>query len=196
MKLLFDFLPLVAFFAAFKLADIYWATGVAILASIAVILWFRLRGQPVSKMMIVSLAIVVVFGGATLLLHDERFIKIKPTALYWILGGILLAGRLLARRNLLKSLLGDQLEMPDQGWNLMANMWIVFFAAMGVLNLYVAWNYPTDTWVNFKVFWSMGLLLAFSVVQGLALARYIEDKPAVAEGAGSPPGNPPGSGPA
>jgi intracellular septation protein len=188
MKLLFDFLPLAAFFAAFKLADIYWATGVAIAASVAVMAWVRLRGEPVSKMMLVSLVIIVVFGGATLLLQDERFIKIKPTALYWILGGILLGGRLFARRNLLKSLLGDQLEMPARGWDVMSAMWIVFFAGMGVLNLYVAWNYPTDTWVNFKVFWSMGLLVAFSVVQGLVLSRYIEDKPA-GDGAGGSPGS-------
>jgi len=173
MKLLFDLFPVLLFFAAFKLFDIYVATAAAIAATIAQIGWLKARGKPVSKLMWLTLGVIVVFGGATLVLHDEWFIKLKPTALYWAIAGILLIGRAVLKRDLLKVLLGEHLAMPDAAWSLMTWMWIGFFAFMGAANLYVAHNFTTEAWVNFKVFWSMGLILVFSVVQALVLARHL-----------------------
>ena len=174
MKLLLDFFPIVLFFAAFKLWDIYVATGVAIAATIAQIAWLRYSTGKVEPMQWLSLGIIVVFGGATILAHDETFIKWKPTVLYWLMGGALAAGLLVWRKNLLKSLMGAQLELPDAAWRAMNWSWIGFFAVMGVLNLWVAFNFDTNTWVNFKLFGGLGLMALFVIGQALYLGRYMK----------------------
>ena len=127
-------------------------------------------------MLWVSLAIIVVFGGATLLLHDETFIKWKPTVLYWMFALVLSVSAVFFRRNLIRSMMGEQIQLPDAAWNKLNFSWAGFFACMGFLNLYVAFSYPTDTWVNFKLFGGMGLMLAFVLGQGLFLAKYVEPK--------------------
>ena len=176
MKFLFDLLPVVLFFVAFKLADIYVATAVAIATTVTQVAWLKLRGRRVPGMLWASFTIIVVFGGATLLLQDETFIKWKPTVLYWLFAAVL-AGSALLRRNLIRSVMSQQMQLPDAIWARLNVSWIVFFAFMGAANLYVAFNYPTDLWVNFKLFGGMGLMLLFVVAQALVLARYVEDKP-------------------
>jgi intracellular septation protein len=176
MKLLFDTFPVILFFIAFKLYDIYVATAVAIAATFVQIGWSWLRHRKVDTMMWVSLAVVVVFGGATLLLHNETFIKWKPTVLYWLFAGTLTVSQLAFRKNLIRSMMEKQVPLPDAVWTRLLASWIVFFAMMGVINLAVAFNFSTDTWVNFKLFGGMGLMLVFMVLQYLMLARYIEDK--------------------
>jgi intracellular septation protein len=114
-----------------------------------------------------------VFGGLTIYLQDERFIKLKPSILYWAFAVTLLVGLFIMKRNLLKSLLGSKLELPDHAWNVLAWMWIVFFGFMGALNLYIANRFPTATWVDFKVWWSMGLILTFSVLQALYMSKFM-----------------------
>ncbi len=178
MKFLFDMFPVILFFIAFKLQGIYVATGVAIAASFAQIGWLWLRGRKIDAMLWVSLAIIVVFGSATLLLHDETFIKWKPTVLYWMFACVLTGSALFFRKNLIRTMLGEQIQMPDPAWNKLNFSWAGFFAGMGCLNLYVAFNYPTDTWVNFKLFGGMGLMLAFVIGQGFFLAKYVEQKEA------------------
>jgi intracellular septation protein len=175
MKLLLDFFPIVLFFVAFKAWDIYIATGVAIAATIAQIAWFRYSTGKVEPMQWLSLGIIVVFGGATILAHDETFIKWKPTVLYWLMGGALAVGLLGFRKNLLKSVMGSQLELPESAWRAMTWSWIAFFAVMGVLNLWVAFNFDTATWVNFKLFGGLGLMAVFVVGQALYLGRYMKD---------------------
>jgi intracellular septation protein len=175
MKLLLDFFPIVLFFVAFKVWDIYVATGVAIVATIAQIAYFRYAQGKVEPMQWLSLGIIIVFGGATILAHDETFIKWKPTVLYWLMGGALAAGLLFFRKNLLKSLMGAQLELPDAAWRAMNWSWVGFFTVMGILNLWVAFNYDTDTWVNFKLFGGLGLMALFVVGQALYLGRYMKD---------------------
>ena len=123
-----------------------------------------------------SLAIIAVFGGATLLLQNETFIKWKPTVLYWLFGAVLAGSSLIFRRNLIRKLMEEQVSLPDRVWGQLNASWIGFFALMGAANLIVAFNFPTDTWVNFKLFGGMGLMLAFVVAQSLLLAKYIEDK--------------------
>jgi intracellular septation protein len=177
MKFLFDLFPVLLFFVAFKLADIYVATGVAIAASLLQVAWLKLRRQRVEPMLWASLAIIVVFGGATLVLQDETFIKWKPTVLYWLFGVVLAGAALVFRRNLIRSMLSEQVKLPEPMWARLNWSWVGFFAFMGAANLYVAYHYPTDLWVNFKLFGGMGLMLAFVVGQALVLARYAEDKP-------------------
>jgi intracellular septation protein len=175
MKLLLDFFPIALFFLAFKFWGIYVATGVAIVATIAQIGWLRYSTGKVEPMQWLSLGIIVLFGGATILAHDDTFIKWKPTVLYWMMGGALAGGALFFRKNLLKSLMGSQLELPEAAWRAMNWSWAAFFACMGVLNLWVAFHFDTDTWVNFKLFGGLGLMALFIVLQALYLGRYMKE---------------------
>lgn len=175
MQLLADYFPLLLFFVAFKLADIYVATAVAIAASVAQIAYFRWRRGRIEVVHWLSLVIIATFGGATLLLHDETFIKWKPTVLYWLFGSILAVGRLAFGKNLIASLLKD-LTLPDAVWARITWSWVVFFAVMGVANLYIAFHFSTDTWINFKVWGGIGLVLLFALGQAFALARYLPER--------------------
>ena len=196
-KLLFDLFPVIVFFIAYKIGDasaeatrafmaslglaldagekpgIYFATLVAIAASFVQIGWVKLRGHKVEIMLWVSLGIIVVFGGATLWLHDESFIKWKPTVLYWIFAAIIFGAAALGR-NVIRSLMGAQMELPDPAWSRLNASWGGFFAMMGVANLFVAFNFSTDAWVNFKLFGSLGLMLVFVIGQSMMLTRYLD----------------------
>lgn len=206
MKLLFDLFPVILFFVAFKVAGAFpqqslalagstlgWmvgdgtvpadqapillATAVAIVASLLQVGTLLVRGRKVDPMLWVSLAVIVVFGGATIWFHDETFIKWKPSILYWLFGGILLAGHLFWNRNLLQSLLGQQLDVPPPVWGRLLWAWIGFFVVMGVVNLAVAYSVPTDTWVNFKLFGLFGLTMVFTLGIGVYLARHMKEAP-------------------
>ena len=176
MKFLFDLFPVIVFFVAFKLADIYVATAVAIGATFLQIGLLALLKRKIDTMLWASLAIIVVFGGATLALRDETFIKWKPTVLYWLFGTALAAADLLFRKNLMRAMLGAQLQLPDPAWARLNWSWIGFFAFMGGANLLVAFNFSTDQWVNFKLFGGVGLMLLFVLGQALFLARYVEEE--------------------
>jgi len=178
MKFLFDIFPVILFFAAFKVYGIYVATAVAIAATFVQIGWVWVRHRKVDNMMWVTLAVIVVFGGATLLLQDETFIKWKPTVLYWLFGTVLAGSTLFFRKNLIRSMMESKVTLPDVVWNKLQASWIGFFAVMGALNLYVAYNFSTEAWVNFKLFGGMGLMLAFVFLQALLLAKHVQDKEA------------------
>ncbi len=177
MKILFDLFPVILFFIVFKLFGVYAATGAAIAATIAQVAWVKHRHGKVDVMLWVSFGIIVVFGGATLLLHDETFIKWKPTVLYWFFAAALLFSRLLFGKNLMRSLLQDKMSLPDPVWDKLNFAWSAFFAVLGVINLYVAFNYTLDTWVNFKLFGATSLMFLFIVLQAVMLAKHLaEDK--------------------
>ena len=176
MKFLFDFFPILLFFIAYKFGGIYVATGVAIAASFVQIGWVMARGKKVETMMWLSLAIIVVFGGATLLLHNETFIKWKPTVLYWLFAAILLGGSWLFNKNIIRSMMAKQVSLPESVWNKLNLSWAGFFIVMGVTNLYVAFNFSTDAWVDFKLFGSTAMMLVFVIAQSLILSKYMEDK--------------------
>jgi len=180
VKLLFDLFPVILFFVAFKLSDIFVATAVAIVATALLIGWSLLRRHTVSKMQWASLVIIGVFGGATLLLHDETFIKWKPTVLYWLAGTTFLVA-LAFGKNLVRSVMSDGLELPEPVWFKLCVAWGVFFLFKGALNLYIAYTFPTDFWVSFKLFGGMGLMIAFVIAQALWIARYIPQEPAGGE---------------
>jgi len=175
MKLLFDFFPLILFFAAYQLADIYVATAVGILATLTQVGWMYFRHGKVDKMLWVTLGLIVVFGGMTLLLRDPTFIKWKPTILFWLFAGVL-AGAMMLGKNLIRTMLSAQLTLPDVVWTRLTLSWIAFFACLGVLNLYFAYYHSEAVWVNFKLFGDLGLTFVFLVAQLLVLSRYIDDK--------------------
>lgn len=212
MKLLFDFLPIILFFATFKVAEghrdwaaqfasdqfgfmvsggvvgpneapVLLATVVVILATLAQVGWIIARGRKVDTMLWVSLGLVTVFGGATIWFHNETFIKWKPSVLYWVMGMTFWLSQLIFRKNLLRALIGEQLTLPAGVWQRLNFMWVAFFAFMGLLNLYVAYSFSTDTWVNFKLFGGIGLMLVFTVAQGLYISRHVQDD----DGAGEAP---------
>jgi intracellular septation protein len=178
MKFLFDILPLVLFFIAWSFYDIFVATAVAIAATIAQVAWMWLRRKRVDNMLWVTLAIMLVFGGATLALRDPTFIKLKPTVLYWAFAGVLLGARAFAGKNLIRLMMEKSMSLPDAIWSKLNASWAAFFAVMGILNLYIAYSFSEAVWVQFKVFGGIGLMLAFVVLQAFMLAPHIQDKKA------------------
>lgn len=204
MKFLFDLFPVILFFAIFKWSEghaasaqdiatrylsgfvsggsvdaaqapILLATAVAIVATVGQIGWLLARRKRVDPMLWVSLAIIVFFGGATIWFHNETFIKWKPTVLYWCFAVALLGSRLLLGKNLIRAAMEKQIALPEAIWRRVNLAWVAFFALMGALNLYIAFNYPTAVWVDFKLFGGMGLMFAFVIGQSLLLSKYIKD---------------------
>ena len=181
MKLLMDLFPIALFFVAFKLAGIYVATGVAMVATLVQIGWLHFKYGKVEPMQWISLGIITLFGGATLLTHNDTFIKWKPTILFWLMAGILIGGQLLMKKNFIKSLMSKQLALPDDICQKLLWSWTVFFLVKGGLNLWVAYQFDTDTWVNYKLFGSMGLMLLFVLGQGVYLSRHVTSDSDAAE---------------
>ena len=210
MKLLLDFLPILLFFGAFKYAEghkdwaasfatehlgfmvaggvvgpgeapVLLATVVVVLATLAQVVYLKARGKKVDMMLWISLALVTVLGGLTVWLHSETFIKWKPTGLYWAMGLSFLVSQFLLGRNLLKLMLGEQLQLPEPVWARLSLAWVAFFAAMGVINLWVAYSFSTDTWVNFKLFGGIGLMLLFTLAQGLYISKHLPEEDAAAK---------------
>jgi intracellular septation protein len=203
MKILFDFLPIALFFGMFKYAEgnrdwaagtatdwlgfmvaggvvgpaeapVLLATVVVIVATMLQILWLKIAGKKIDTMLWVSLGLVTLLGGATIYFHSESFIKWKPTVLYWVMGSGLLIGQLIFKKNGVKTLMGAQMSLPDAIWLRVNLSWVGFFALMGCLNLWVAFNFSTSAWVNFKLFGGIGLMFAFVAVQAVYLNKYIK----------------------
>jgi intracellular septation protein len=203
MKILFDFLPIILFFGMFKYAEantdwaastatdwfgfmvnggvvgtveapVLLATVVVILGTLTQIILLLARGKKIDAMLWISLGLVTLLGGATIYFHNENFIKWKPTVLYWIMGGALLVGQLVFKKNGIQKLMGAQMVLPDNIWRGVNYSWVAFFACMGTLNLWVAFNFSTATWVNFKLFGGMGLMVFFVVAQAVYLNKHIK----------------------
>ena len=201
MKFLFDFLPIALFFGMFKYAEgqrewaaatatdwlgfmvaggvvgpteapVLLATVVVVLATLAQVLWLKAKGRKVDTMLWVSLALVTLLGAATVYFHSEAFIKWKPTVLYWVMGGALLVGQLVFKKNGVQALMGAQMTLPAEVWGRVNLSWVAFFAVMGVINLWVAYTFSTSVWVNFKLFGGIGLMLVFVIAQAAYLNKY------------------------
>ena len=175
MKLFLDFFPIVLFFVVFKAYGIYAATAIAIAATVLQIAWMRYKNGKVDTMQWVSLGVIVVFGGATLVTQDETFIKWKPSVLYWLMSVTLWAGYFIFKRNFIQSLMGGQIELPQDIWGRLLHAWAFFFTLMGFINLWVAYTFDTDTWVSYKLFGGLGLMLVFVLLQGVFLSRYMKE---------------------
>lgn len=200
MKLLFDLIPFILFFAALKiagqdpeaaaalftqlsgmvvtaeLAPVLFATVAVIFGTIGQVAWVWFKHGKVDKMLWFSLAIVIIFGGLTIALQDKTFITWKPTVLYWGIAVSMGVALLIFKKNAMQAALGEQLKLPDNVWSNVNLSWLGFFVFMGALNLYVANHYSVDTWASFKLFGATGLLFAFVIIQGLFLAKHMEDK--------------------
>lgn len=198
-KLLFDLFPIILFFVAYQLAQsnpqaasdtltwlgvqltstqkpgVFIATLVAIAATFGQIGWLKLRGHSIDAMLWVSLVLIVIFGSATLIFHSETFIKWKPTVLYGVFALSLALAPRLSGRNLIRLMMQSQLELPDLVWARLNQMWALFFTAMGLANAWIANTYDTDTWVNFKLFGTLGLMLVFVLAQGVYLSRHMKE---------------------
>jgi intracellular septation protein len=173
MKLLIDFFPVLLFFIAYKAFDIYIATVVAIVSSVVQVVSNRLRHKRYENMQLVTLGLIVILGGATLLLHNELFIKWKPSIVNWLFGLAFLLSHFIGKQPLIKRMMGSMIQMPVVIWSRLNLAWGVFFLFLGLLNVYVIYQYDTDTWVNFKLFGMLGLTFAFVIVQSLYISRYI-----------------------
>jgi intracellular septation protein len=210
MKLLLDFLPILLFFATFKYAEghkdwaadlatrhlgflvgdgqvgpaeapVMLATVVVVLATLAQVAFLKLRGRKIDTMLWISLVLVVVLGGMTVWFKSETFIKWKPTGLYWLMGAAFLVAELVWRKSLLKLMIGEQLALPTAVWRNLSWAWAAFFGMMGALNLWVAYSFSTDAWVNFKLFGGIGLMLLFSLAQGLYISRHLPPEEAAGD---------------
>jgi intracellular septation protein len=210
MKLLLDFLPILLFFISFRYAEAHkdWAsafatqhlgglvsggvvglneapvllsTVVVIVATLAQVVYLKLRGRKVDLMLWISLVLVAGLGSLTIWFHSETFIKWKPSVLYWVMGLALLFSQLLLRKNLLRVLLGEQLVLPEPVWQRLNLAWVSFFLLMGAANLWVAYNFSTAIWVDYKLFGGIGLMVVFTLAQGFYISRYLTDDGASAD---------------
>lgn len=170
MQLLFDFFPLIVFFAAYKLAGIFWATGVLIVAVLAQTGYQWLRHRKVSTMSLVSAGLVLVFGGLTLLIHDEAFIQWKVTVVNWLFAAGFLLSQVIGEKPMIQRLLDGNITLERPLWLKLNSMWGLFFLVLGAINLYVMFNFSLDTWAKFKVFGALGLTAVFALAQGVWLA--------------------------
>jgi intracellular septation protein len=174
MKFLFDLFPILLFFLAYKLYDIYVATAVAIAAAFLQITLFWLKNRRFENMHLVTLVILIVFGGLTLYLRDPIFIMWKPTIVNWLFGAVFLGSQFIGRRTLVERMMSHAITVPRPVWSKLNWAWVGFFTAMGAVNLFVAYNFSENTWVNFKLFGMMGLTIAFVFLQAIFLSRYMQ----------------------
>mgnify|MGYP000325993641 CR=1 FL=1 len=172
IKILLDFLPIALFFAAFKYFNLMIATQVAIVASLLQLIWLRLSTGKFLKVNLISFLSILILGGATLLLKDDIFIKWKPTAVYWFLATALLFSQIFSKKPLMQHLAESTIQMPDKIWRQINLSWCIFFAAMGIANLYVVYNFDTNVWVNFKLFGTLGLTIVFITCQSIYMAKH------------------------
>lgn len=173
MKFLFDLFPVILFFITFKYSGIFAATAVAIIATIAQIIYVKLRHGKVDNMLLLSGIIITVFGGATLLLKDPQFIQWKPTILYWLFTAGLLISQCFFSKNPIRSLMEKQISLPDSVWSKLNIAWALLFLALGFINLYVAYHFSQDFWVDFKLFGITGIMFIFIILQTLVLSKYM-----------------------
>jgi intracellular septation protein len=176
MKFLADFFPILLFFIAYKTHDIYVATAVAIAASALQVGYYQLRYRKVEKMQWVTLGLLVFFGGMTLAFHDPDFIKWKPTVVNCLFALAFLGSQFIGEKTLLQRMMDQAITLPAPIWIRLNYLWIGFFVAIGLVNLYVAFNYSEETWVNFKLFGMLGLTFAFVIAQGFYIARHAQEE--------------------
>jgi intracellular septation protein len=176
MQLLIEFLPIALFFAAYKFADLYVATGVLIVAVIiqTAVQWIRQR--KLNIMMIASAVLVLIFGGLTLWLHDATFIKWKPTILYLLFAAGFVFSQFIGKQCMVERLMGENFKLETKMWHRLNMVWAAFFVVLAALNLAVAYNFSESTWVNFKLFGLMGLMVVFVFAQAIWLSPNIPNE--------------------
>ncbi|MBA6234118.1 MULTISPECIES: septation protein A [unclassified Colwellia] len=175
MHALFEYLPLVVFFIVYKFVDIYWATGSLIILAGAQIIYYLIKKETIPKRTLIFFVLIAVFGGLTIFLHDDTFLKWKVTIINLFFAIALLVSDKIFKKNIIKDFLNEALSLPDNIWGKLNLAWALFFALCAVLNLYVAFNFDQDTWVNFKVFGLTALMFVFSIGSVLLLSKHLPD---------------------
>lgn len=178
MKLILDFLPIVIFFVVYKFTgDLVTATAVLIPATMIQIAYIKWSTGKVEKMHLVTLIMVIFFGGLTVLLKDGVFIKWKPTVVNWLFAVVFLGSQFIGKKTVVQRIMESGVKMPEHAWRGLNLVWVGFFTVMGLVNLYVAFNFSEEVWVDFKLFGMLGLTIVFIVVQGFYIVRHMEHKP-------------------
>ncbi|BDH45653.1 putative intracellular septation protein A [Salmonella enterica subsp. enterica serovar Choleraesuis] len=175
MKQFLDFLPLVVFFAFYKMYDIYVASGALIVATGLALLYSWYKYRKVEKMMLITFILVAVFGSLTIFFHNDEFIKWKVTVIYGLFAGALLVSQLVMKKNLIQTMLGKEITLPSPVWGKLNVAWALFFILCGVANIYIAFWLPQSVWVNFKVFGLTGLTLLFTLISGIYMYRHMPE---------------------
>lgn len=174
MQIFYDLFPLFLFFIAYKFLGIYAATAVAIAATIAQVAYTRIKHKEFQTIQVVTCVMIIVFGGMTIAFHNPIFLKWKPTMINWILAIIFIGSQYVGKQSVLERMLHDKISAPPYVWRTLNMMWVSFFIFVGALNIVVAYNVDTDTWVNFKVFGMLGLTLVFGIIQAMYLAKHVK----------------------
>lgn len=177
MQLFYDLLPIIIFFIAFKFAGVYVATAAAIIISILQVVVYRFRHNKFEKMQVITLMLILVLGGATLLFHNEIFIKWKPTAINWIFALAFFGSQFIGKKPLIRYVMEAKITLPNPVWTKLNLSWATFFFLMGLANLYVIYHFSTNAWVNFKLFGMLGLTLLFVIFQAIYLAQHMTEQP-------------------
>lgn len=176
MKQLLEFFPILLFFIAYKTYDIYIATYVVIAATFVQVLYAWIKHKKVETMQLITLALVIVFGGATIYLHDEQYLKWKFSIIEWLFGLAFLGSHFFGERTFIERMMSNNLTLPKPIWKRLNFSWASFFISVGFINVYVMFNFNTDDWVTFKTFVAPGLMVAFMIVQMAFLYKYIPDE--------------------
>ena len=171
MKLLLDFFPALLFFISFKLWGIYTSIVVLMASSCAQIAYFWLRYRKVEPSYLIGFFIVLLLGGASLLLHNPIFIIWKPTIVFWTFAVIFVVFKIFKKKTVLESMIGVKLTLPKDKWNFLNKIWMFFFIIVGSVNIYVAYHFSIETWVNFKVFGVLALTIIFIIVQSIYISK-------------------------
>ncbi|MBT4183561.1 MAG: septation protein A [Nitrosomonadales bacterium] len=175
MKFLYDLLPVILFFISFKVYDIFIATAVAIAVTLLQVFYDYFKNKKIDKMLLFNGSIITVLGGLTIILQDKTFIMWKPSVLYWLFAGILLISNLFFEKNLIKLAINQKIQLKEIYWNHLNNATGLFFIALGFINLYVAYNFKEDTWVNFKLFGITGILFIYIIFFTIYISK-VSDK--------------------
>ena len=175
MKALFDFVPIFLFFIAYKFYGVFVATAVAMAASFFQTLFSWIKHKKIEPMPLITFVLILLLGSATLMLHNPMFIKWKPTAIYWVFALLFTGSQWIGKKPLLQRMMGNKITLPKRVWHRLNQSWAAFFLGLGALNVYVVYHYSTDTWVNFKLFGTMGLTLGFAILQAIYMTRHMSN---------------------
>lgn len=174
MKFLFDYFPIIVFFVAYKVWNIYVATALTMGASLLQVGVYWLIHKRFEKFHIITMLFILVLGGFTLAFHNVIFIKWKPTIVYWVFSLVLLGSQFIGKKSLIHRILDEKIPLPSKIWARVNFSWALFFLFLGVLNLYVVYHYSTNAWVNFKMFGTLGLIVVFILIQALYMSRHLQ----------------------
>lgn len=173
MKMLFDFFPILLFFIAFKTYDIYVATITAIIATFVQVILFWLKYRRFEKMHVITLVLITVFGGISVYLQNPLYIKLKTTILEWVFALVFIGSEYIGDRNIVERMMSNAMSAPEHIWKKLNFAWAGFFTLVGFVNLYIIYNFDTDTWVDFKTFGMLGMTIVFVILQGIFMSKYV-----------------------